>query len=214
MKPVRPQVPPHPNPLPRRGEGTASIVPEPRDNTEALAPLSSGGEGRERVATKVRGARRSRGVGTLTKHAREMRKTPTLAEKLLWSRLRSQRNGLVFRRQQVICPFIVDFYCSNAKLVIELDGWSHDDTVAYDESRTEWLESEGFTVVRISNFDLIADPSATASALFAGAEALVDGLPHPRFTLARQDEGSPHAPPHPSPVPPHTPRRESQSNMP
>src|SRR4051794_11533525 len=109
-------------------------------NGEAEAgPLSPPGE---RVTVRG-GQRKTREVNVLTQRAREMGKNPTLAEKLLWSRLRNQRNGIVFRRQQVIGGYIVELYCSLAKLVIELDGWSHDDTYAYDEARAAWLEKEG-----------------------------------------------------------------------
>jgi very-short-patch-repair endonuclease len=159
-------------------------------------PLPSGGEGGERQATRVRGSmRKPRKVSIQTQRARKMRKEPTLAERLLWSRLRNQRNGIVFRRQQPLGPYIADFYCSMAKLVVELDGWSHDDTREHDEVRTQWLESEKFTVVRLWNMTVIKDSEGAASSLFLFAEELIKQLPHPRFTWHDQE------PPHPNPLP-------------
>ncbi|HEX5280572.1 MAG TPA: DUF559 domain-containing protein [Micropepsaceae bacterium] len=91
------------------------------------------------------------------KFARALRSDMTEAEHTLWSYLRrKQIGGLRFRRQQPIGPYIVDFYCPAAKLVIELDGGQHNEESRrlYDESRTRWLESEGFCVLRIANCEL------------------------------------------------------------
>lgn len=90
--------------------------------------------------------------------AREMRKNPTPAEKRLWAYVRrNQLDGFKFRRQQVIWRFIVDFYCPRAKLVVELDGASHDDTVDYDALRTQFLESLGLRVIRFHNRDVMVN---------------------------------------------------------
>lgn len=91
------------------------------------------------------------------KFACELRAAMTDAEHTLWSYLRrKQIGGLRFRRQQPIGPYVVDFYCSAAKLVIELDGGHHNEESRrlYDEARTQWLRSEGFHVLRIANSEL------------------------------------------------------------
>jgi very-short-patch-repair endonuclease len=84
--------------------------------------------------------------------ARELRKTQTKTEEILWRHLRRrQLNGVYFRRQYPIGPFIVDFCCTEHYLIIELDGPSHDDQVEYDEERTEWLEAHNYRVIRFTN---------------------------------------------------------------
>lgn len=89
--------------------------------------------------------------------ARRLRRDTTESERKLWSDLRGKRfGGLRFRRQQPIGPYIADFYCPAAKLVIELDGGHHTAArnVANDVARTEWLEANGFRVLRIANCEL------------------------------------------------------------
>src|SRR4051812_37557422 len=83
--------------------------------------------------------------------ARELRSSATEVERKLWSLLRrKQMAQLRFRRQQAIGPYIVDFYCSAAKLVIELDGDQHgeDKNMHYDEVRTRWLNNNKYRVLR------------------------------------------------------------------
>ncbi|MFN6536423.1 MAG: endonuclease domain-containing protein [Nostoc sp. EkiNYC01] len=88
--------------------------------------------------------------------ARQMRREPTPAEKLLWQRLRhKQLLGFKFRRQQTIDRFIVDFYCSEARLVVEVDGEIHDYSKEEDGIRQEFLESLGLRVVRFRNEDVV-----------------------------------------------------------
>ena len=76
-----------------------------------------------------------------------MRSTSTDAEQKLWQQLRGNRlEGLKFRRQHPMPPYIVDFYCESMKLVVELDGGQH--TAEVDASRTRYLESQGLMVLR------------------------------------------------------------------
>ncbi|ENW24864.1 hypothetical protein F925_01520 [Acinetobacter lwoffii NCTC 5866 = CIP 64.10 = NIPH 512] len=94
----------------------------------------------------------------LLEFAKSMRHTATNAEKLMWQILRAKRfMNLKFRRQHVIQPYIVDFYCHEIGLVIELDGSQHgmDDAVEYDDERTKFLEALGLTVVRYWNHDVL-----------------------------------------------------------
>ncbi|RFS36119.1 endonuclease domain-containing protein [Acinetobacter sp. SWAC5] len=90
--------------------------------------------------------------------AKSMRHTATDAEQLMWQLLRAKRfMNLKFRRQHVIKPYIVDFYCHEIGLVIELDGSQHntEDGKEYDAERTKFLEALGLTVVRYWNHDVL-----------------------------------------------------------
>ena len=84
--------------------------------------------------------------------AREMRHEPTQAEDLLWQRLRNRQvQHAKFRRQHAIDRFLVDFYCAEASLVIEVDGEIHQFTPEEDAIRQEFLESQGLKVMRFPN---------------------------------------------------------------
>jgi very-short-patch-repair endonuclease len=86
-----------------------------------------------------------------------MRRNPTPAEWKLWRTLRNwQRSGLKFRRQMPLGPFIADFYCSSARLVIEVDGVSHIDSPT-DERRDAWMTNQGIRVLRFSNQDVLTN---------------------------------------------------------
>jgi very-short-patch-repair endonuclease len=84
--------------------------------------------------------------------ARELRRTMTEGEKVLWERLRGNRLcGWHFRRQQVIGGFIVDFYCHAAGLAVELDGPVHENQADYDMERDRVLATYGVRVLRVKN---------------------------------------------------------------
>jgi very-short-patch-repair endonuclease len=86
--------------------------------------------------------------------ARAMRHELTWAEKTLWRELKNRKlAGLKFRRQQPLGPYILDFYCPDLKLVVELDGGQHDFPEArdYDLARTQFVETEGLRVLRFWN---------------------------------------------------------------
>ena len=89
---------------------------------------------------------------------RTLRKNPTEPERLLWNRIRNRQIlGIKFRRQQGIGRYIVDFYCAQYSLVIELDGDSHftDEGIAYDQVRDEFLRTLGLIVLRFTNSDVM-----------------------------------------------------------
>jgi very-short-patch-repair endonuclease len=82
--------------------------------------------------------------------AREFRKEPTKSEAILWQGLRGkQLDGIKFRRQQPIGSFVVDFYDSAYRLVIEIDGSVHDQQVEIDRARQDILEALGLNILRI-----------------------------------------------------------------
>lgn len=88
------------------------------------------------------------------KFRRFLRSIPTKAEYILWQELRGEKLGYKFRRQVSIGnSYVVDFYCHELRLIIEIDGYIHDDTSveAYDERRETWLTKQGYTVIRFTN---------------------------------------------------------------
>ena len=90
--------------------------------------------------------------------SRQMRKSPTKAEAFLWKHLREkQLGGFKFRRQHIIYAYIVDFYCSSAKLVIEIDGAIHKTQAEYDKERELDLKDRGYQVARFTNDDVFED---------------------------------------------------------
>jgi very-short-patch-repair endonuclease len=92
--------------------------------------------------------------------ARQLRKDQTSAEEKVWELLRDRRLfGLKFRRQHVIEGFVVDFYCLEQKLAIEVDGGIHNRRKDYDELRQQEIEAKFNTVIRVTN-DEIADNCA------------------------------------------------------
>ena len=95
-------------------------------------------------------------------YAREIRQRTTEAEQKLWALLRNRQvKRKKFRRQHAIANYVVDFYCNECKLAIELDGNFHTETKAkeYDASRTALLNELGITVLRFWNEEVINDPS-------------------------------------------------------
>lgn len=85
-------------------------------------------------------------------HRKNLRNNMTPAEAMLWKALRGRgAGGYKFRRQQGIGPYVLDFYCPELKLCLELDGSSHDYRYEYDEQRTLFLKEQGIMVLRFSN---------------------------------------------------------------
>jgi len=92
----------------------------------------------------------------LKERARELRNNSTPSEIKLWKSLRaSQLKGYTFNRQKPLDEFIVDFYCRKLKLVIEVDGNSHNGKEAYDKKRQQRLETLGCTVIRFYDHDVM-----------------------------------------------------------
>jgi len=119
--------------------------------------------------------------------ARQLRRPLTPAEQVLWQHLRNRNFGGKFRRQRPIGPFIVDFCCDEARLVVELDGESHNHAVQRerDDLRTEWLEDRGNRVLRFWNQDVVRD---TDSVIAAIVEAIA---PLPSPALRERGRGCP-----------------------
>ena len=104
---------------------------------------------------KHRGIVRPLGDGAKREAARALRRRMTAAEGILWQALRANRLcGLHFRRQQIISGFVVDFYCHNAKLVIEVDGPVHERQREYDRERDLILAGSRLRVMRFDNSEI------------------------------------------------------------
>ena len=94
----------------------------------------------------------------LKDHVRRMRRDPTPAEARLWEALRNRAlEGWKFRRQHPIGPLIVDFYCPDAGLVVEVDGPIHKELAEWDRERELWLSESGLRVLRVSNDQVFDD---------------------------------------------------------
>ena len=97
---------------------------------------------------------------------RELRQNMTDAEKHLWYFLRGKRlNGYKFRRQHRVYPFIADFICLNKKLMIEIDGGQHAKQRCYDEKRSAFLKSRGYSVLRFWNVDVFKQTQAVLNTI-------------------------------------------------
>ncbi|MET0250621.1 MAG: DUF559 domain-containing protein, partial [Novosphingobium sp.] len=104
----------------------------------------------------------------LNSRAREMRQTMTEPETRLWLELRAERFASVkFRRQKVIGRYIADFAANAPKLVIEVDGDTHDADDRRDAARTAFLEEQGYQVIRFTNRDLIQNMEGVLTHLAA-----------------------------------------------
>ncbi len=92
----------------------------------------------------------------LRARAKELRKAGMLHEALFWNQVKSGKlNGLDFDRQKIIGNYIVDFYCAEKDVIIELDGASHDGREEYDKKRDDFLMSLGLTVIHIVVVDVL-----------------------------------------------------------
>jgi very-short-patch-repair endonuclease len=119
-----------------------------------------------------------------------MRRDPTPAEQKLWHKLRNHRlGGLKFRRQMPLGPFIADFYCPAAKLVVELDGASHIEPQT-DERRDAWMAAQGIQVLRLSNRDVISILEGVLTAIQQSANGTLPPILGPLRGPGPQGEGA------------------------
>lgn len=132
--------------------------------------------------------RATRGQADYLDLKRRLRSNMTGPETRLWSRLRArQLQGLKFRRQHGIGPYIVDFYCPEQSLVIEVDGDSHADAdqILKDQLRDRYFQSLGLHVIRYINDDILKNLDGVLENL---AERLSSGSTSPRPSLRRRGE--------------------------
>ena len=122
-----------------------------------------------------------------TATARQLCGNPTDVEKLLWWKLRARQfGGWKFRRQVPIVGFVADFACLEARLIIELDGGQHSETVERDERRTAVLAQAGFRVLRFWNQQLIDELESVLATI---EHALGGPLPRPSPPRGEGEQG-------------------------
>jgi very-short-patch-repair endonuclease len=120
-----------------------------------------------------------------TRRAQELRQNATDAEKRLWLYLRNrQLDGHKFSRQMPVGPFICDFMCREARLIVELDGGQHDAAAGRDAERTRFIESEGYRVIRFWNNDVLGNVDGVLSEILR----VLAGSPTP--SPSRKREGN------------------------
>ena len=107
-------------------------------------------------------------TGALAKQLRAAMSPPEIA---LWAALRERPAGLKFRKQHPSGPYVADFYCHAARLIIEVDGQAHDygDRPARDAARDRWFEGRGITVLRIPAVEIFHDCDAMVRGIVAVA---------------------------------------------
>jgi very-short-patch-repair endonuclease len=125
-------------------------------------------------------------------HARNLRQNATEAERIIWNELRANRmKGASFRRQTPIGPYIADFVCHSAHLIVELDGGQHfeENNMKRDARRDAFLESKGFCVLRFNNHDVMANRQGVLETIAAA----LDASPSPTLPRKRGRERLPAA---------------------
>jgi very-short-patch-repair endonuclease len=105
--------------------------------------------------------------GAKVKFARDLRRAMTKPEVMLWMRLRSRSEGFSFRRQHPIRPYIADFYCARARLIVEVDGEGHGfgDQPYHDEIRDRYFADKQIETMRIAAVDILRDPDDMADGI-------------------------------------------------
>ena len=115
-------------------------------------------------------------------NARRLRTDMTDAERRLWYHLRRHgMNGLKFRRQHAFGPYILDFFCPEAMLVVEVDGGQHfkQGVKAYDGRRTRYLQARGLRVLRFTNLEALTETDAVLEVIFRAVSTVPEGCPSP-----------------------------------
>lgn len=111
------------------------------------------------------------GVGDTAAHAKMLRRTMSPPEVRLWQGLRTLPAGLRFRRQHPSGPYVADFYCHAARMIVEVDGAAHDcgDRPQRDASRDRWFETRGLAVMRVPAIEVLRDCEAVVTGIVAAA---------------------------------------------
>lgn len=110
------------------------------------------------------------------RRARELRASMSVPERILWRQLRLKQTGLRFRKQHPAGPYVLDFYCHEAKLCVEIDGQGHDFTAARDERRDRWLAAQGVKTLRVSARDVLHNVDGVVQYIIAEARTPSDAL--------------------------------------
>jgi very-short-patch-repair endonuclease len=127
--------------------------------------------------------------------AKRLRTTMTRAETLLWRYIKARRiDGLLFRRQVPMRGYIADFVCHSQRLIVELDGESHDfeSKIQQDAKRDAWFVAEGYTVLRFTNEDVLTNLSGVVETIRNTASRRSESLPL-SLSLPHKGGGNPQA---------------------
>ena len=155
-----------------KSDPTLTSGPSPASRERGGLPQASRGEGGRRSSDSVKGA------------ARQMRKEPTRSESLLWSALRNRRlASRKFRRQHPVGRFILDFYCDEERLAVEVDGPVHETQRQADGERQQILESMGIRFLRL--------PAALVEGDLPAALAAIQRTLSPGPSPAERERGDP-----------------------
>jgi very-short-patch-repair endonuclease len=100
----------------------------------------------------------------------------SLPERMLWRQLRLKQTGLKFRKQHPAGSYVLDFYCHEARLCVEIDGLGHDFTSEHDERRDRWLASQGVRTLRIAARDVLQNLDGVLRFIVAEARTPSDAL--------------------------------------
>ena len=121
------------------------------------------------------------GPSQTVKHARRLRRTMSPPEVMLWQRLRLRPGGFKFRRQHPAGDFILDFFCSEARLAIEVDGMSHEmaNRPQSDDMRDSWLRLRNVQTLRIPASDVARSPNQVIEWIVNKCEERVGPLHQP-----------------------------------
>ena len=113
--------------------------------------------------------------------ARRLRREMSLPEVLLWQQLRQRPEGLKFRKQQAAVNVVGDFYCHKARLIVEVDGETHNrgDQPEYDAKRDQWFAERGILVLRIPAKFILSDMENALTSIVAVATERLSPLHHP-----------------------------------
>jgi very-short-patch-repair endonuclease len=128
----------------------------------------------------------------LRSRAKSLRQTMTRAETLLWRYIKAHRiDGLSFRRQAPMGTYIVDFVCHDRRIVVELDGETHDfeERLKQDQKRDAWLASRGYAILRFTNHDVLSNLEGVVTVIYETAKTRARGAP-PSLSLPRKGGGN------------------------
>jgi very-short-patch-repair endonuclease len=123
--------------------------------------------------------------------ARDLRATMSKPEVYLWTKLSRARTGFKFNRQKPLGPYIADFYCHKALLVVEIDGEIHRNHIDHDRARDTWMRERGIEVLRIPARDVFADLAGTAERVAIACRRRIASLTTRRTSPVLEDSATP-----------------------
>jgi very-short-patch-repair endonuclease len=155
--------------------------------------IIKGKTGEKNLSLQGRGRRAAAGEGVMRVRAKNLRTLQTDAEKKLWQALRNRQFGFKFRRQQPMAHYIADFVCFEQKLIVEIDGGQHADAAAYDTTRKQFFEAQGYRVLRFWNNEVLGN----VEGVLQHVASVITPHPNPLPQGDREQSAAPILPPLP-----------------